>query len=232
MKRRTLGLAGVGAVWTVVALAIGMKGIDTAGVLDELSQLGVKGGSETSAAMASSPSSPITGISGMGTGAIDLVHSGSGICPGSFATCNSGSDSCECDIFKGTVSVQKLGPKSLLTLNITTDDSRSTLNGNGTCFPGTGAGTICNNAGTSCLGIFVEGSICTGTVILVSSTTGEIDFDANETFYIVKSASTGSVAGSSGGGNLQIADDLQVTSGSITSNSGYTTLSGAFQLHP
>ncbi|MBF6569258.1 MAG: hypothetical protein IVW54_10335 [Candidatus Binataceae bacterium] len=169
-------------------------------------------------------SSPIVPLSGRGTATLDLVHSHSGACAG--VTCTA--STCECDVLSGSVTTTRLG-KSSLNLNVTSDDTDSFGDGNGSCFPGTGAGTICN--AHSCFGIFTTGTICTG-IVSQTSTTSEIDLNANETFYIVKSTSTGAFAGSSGGGNLQIIDDVQLVSSSVVSNSGYTSLSGVLQVRP
>ena len=91
---------------------------------------------------------------------------------------------------------------------------------------------VCNAAATSCLAIFMEGSICTGIVSETSSTTGDVNYDAEEVFYIVPSTSTGSVAGGSGGGSLQIIDDVKVVSSTISSNAGYSVFNGSMQAHP
>jgi hypothetical protein len=203
-----------------------------AGIIDQLGEFGVKPESTppTSAIAPASPPSPITSLSARGTVTLDFTDSHTGVCSDAAVAC-SGSDTCECDIFKGAVTMPKLG-KSNLTLNITTDDTTGKTNGSGSCFSGTGHGTMCNAAATSCIAIFVEGAICTGIVSETSTTTGDVNYDAEEVFYIIPATSTGSAAGGSGGGTLQIIDDVKVVSSTIASNAGYSVFNGAMQTHP
>ena len=212
-----------------------LAGSARAGLIDQLGALGAKTDSAISAENSSAPdtsmplaaSSGITSFSGRGTGVLNLVATHLGVCSDSLVACNVAQ--CECDVFGGTVTVPKLG-SSTLSLNITTSDSTLFSNGIGQCFPGSGHGTICH--GSSCLGILAAGTICTTIISEIDSNNGEAAFEAIENFYIVKGASTGSVAGASGGGSLQITDDIPVVSSVIGTPTGYATLNGALQLHP
>jgi hypothetical protein len=232
MRGKSYRLLAITGYFIIAAAFLIASKAAAAGIIDQLGEFGVKPGSATSAGATApaSPPSPITSLSARGTAALDVVDSHSGVCSDAVVPC-SGSDTCECNIFKGTVTLPKPG-KSNLTLNITTDDTAGTNDGSGSCFPGTGHGTVCNIAGTSCLSIFVAGKICTGVVSETSSTTGDVNFDADEIFYIVPSTSTGTVAGGSGGGSLEIIDDIKIVSSVITSIAGYSVFNGSMQAHP
>lgn len=181
-------------------------------------------------AIANSPkSSPIIAFTANGTSTINLTDTHTGACFG--VTCSS-SDTCECDVFNGSLTATALG-KSSLVLNVTTDDTSGTSNGNNSsdCFPGTGSGTLCN-AGGACIGLQTAGTICTSQIAETASTT-ESTLNANEIFYVQPATGTGKFAGSSGGGNLAIVDDLVINgSSTVISNTGYASMAGAFQKKP
>lgn len=65
-------------------------------------------------------------------------------------------------------------------------------------------------------------------------TTTESTLNASEIFYIQPATGTGKFAGSSGGGNLAIANDLVLNSSNSTviSNTGYASMAGTFQKKP
>ncbi|HVC44307.1 MAG TPA: hypothetical protein VND20_05775 [Candidatus Binataceae bacterium] len=222
-----LGFA-VLAVMIATAISAGSAG---AGVLGLLNQFGVSPNSAAPSTSAVSPliaaPSAITPFNGRGNVVYNPTASVPGSCADSVLPCNT--TTCECDNFSGPVTVPSLG-KSTLVLNITTANTSSVQNGTGECLPGTGHGTICNN--TSCMGIFVAGSICTGIVSETSPTTGKVALGANENYLIDPDTSTGSVAGASGGGSLQISNDISVVSSVISSINGYASINGVFQKHP
>jgi hypothetical protein len=177
--------------------------------------------------------SPITPYKGLGTGTFNIKNSvGGEVCPDAATACNASNGVCECDVFNGVVTLPSVGKPTSMTLNITSDDGQEFNNGQGECFPGSGHGYFCNKSGKSCLVIFVTGSVCTDIISEPIPGTAAVDFNVNETFYILPSASTGRFAGASGGGNLQIADGLQIVDDKITSNAGYTFLDGEFQSSP
>lgn len=207
------------------ALSIGVSA--QAGVLD-------LGGAVSQSASAPAPmkaggSSALTPLSGRGTAALDFANTHQGVCASSPVPCGASSGDCECDIFTGQVTLPKVG-KSNLTLNVTTDKNDAVRNGNGTCFAGTGQGTICN--GGSCVGLQVEGFLCIGVLTGTDPSNEEVIVDANEVFYIVPSTSTGKVAGASGGGSLVISNDVKIANAKVSSNTGYATLNGTFQAKP
>ena len=235
----TMGEQTLSRVWIAgiagAVILFGVAGSARAGLIDQLGAVGVKTNSVVSAEDTPAPdtsmplaaSSAIGSLSGRGTGVLSLVASHSGVCSDSVVPCNVAT--CECDIFNGTVTVSKLG-SSTLTLNISSSDSTGFSNGIGSCFPGSGHGTICH--GSSCLGILVEGSLCTSVISQIDVNNRDVSIAANESLYIVKGASTGSVAGASGGGSLQINDEVPIVGGVIGTPTGYATLNGALQLHP
>jgi hypothetical protein len=107
-------------------------------------------GSAQSSEAVTSASSGIASFTAKGTANINLTSTHIGACSG--ITCSSG-HTCECDIFNGNLTATVVG-KSILLLNITTDDTAGTSDGNGSgrCLPGTGFGTLCNSGG-ACLGL-------------------------------------------------------------------------------
>jgi hypothetical protein len=186
-------------------------------------------GSAQSREAVTSASSGIASFTAKGTANVNLISSHGGACLG--ITCTAG-DGCECDIINGNLTATVAG-KSILLLNITTDDSARANDGNGTsgCFPGTGFGTLCNASG-SCLGLQTAGKICTSTIVNPAVTT-EVSFNVNEIYYIQPETGTGKFAGSSGGGNLAIAVDLQINgTTTVTKNAGYASMVGTFQQKP
>ena len=198
-----------------------------AGILDRLNVSPSRNISQST-----SPGSAITPFSGRGTGVLDFTQTHGGVCADAVETCGSGNgDSCECDVFVGTVSLPKLGATTM-TLNITTDDTKGFSNGSGECFPGTGFGSFCNKSNT-CLGVFVNGSICTGVVSSALSPPPEVvELGTNEVFQIIPTNSNGSVAGTSGGGNLSIGLEADLASASKIIETGYTAINGSFQSKP
>jgi hypothetical protein len=181
-------------------------------------------GSTQSSAATSSVSSPITPFAATGMANVNFTASKAGACSG--ITCTTG-HTCECDVFNGNLTVTATGAKKTLLLNITTDDTAGTSDGNGSCFPGTGYGTLCNLAG-KCLGLQTAGNICTSK-IANPSVTAELTFNLNEIYYLQPEASTGKFAGFSGGGSLAIANDLQGMGSTITKNVGYASMLGTLQ---
>lgn len=219
---RCLSLAGALAALAIAAPA-------GAGVFDAPGGVQVSRDMAAAQPMNAGGSSAITPLSARGTAALNFTTSKTGACPDSAVACNASSGHCECDIFNGVVTLPKIG-KGNLTLNLTTDDDDGGPNGTGSCFPGTGHGTICN--GGSCLGLFVEGQLCTGILSEPDPSNGVVVVDANEVFYIDPATSTGKAAGASGGGNLAIANAVTVVNSKIASSTGYATLNGAFQAKP
>lgn len=184
-------------------------------------------GQAASSASSSAASSAIGPFTAKGNGTIDLTNTHSGPCAG--IACTASASHCECDILNAKVTGTGIGNSSLV-LNVTTDDDEGTLDGNGSCFPGTAYGTLCNASG-ACLGVQSAGTLCTS-VIINPAVSVELTYNLNHVYYFQPEKGTGKFAGSSGGGNLAIALDLRLVGSTIAKNTGYTFIAGTFQKKP
>jgi hypothetical protein len=229
MKERRRSSLTAGMLLAACGLLVGTA---RGGVADALKVKPSNAQPATTITQSTTPGNAITPFVARGTGVIDFTSVHSGVCADQVPqSCNGGSDSCECDVFVGSVKLPKLG-NTTMTLNITTDDTSGSSNGTGSCFSGTGHGTFCNSK-NQCLAVMVSGNICTSVVSsAVTPPPAVVTLNANEVFWIDPVASTGPVANASGGGNLSIPLALNEVSTTQFIETGYTVINGTLQSKP